>query len=473
MSSPPNHGGQDAATVLSERAERPRTRASSFSLSIADGPDAGEPFTIEPSLPSRLLIGQSPSCALRLSDRQVSRRHLACELEGDLLRVTDLESTNGTWVNGLRINDVLLSGGETILLGTTRIDVTRLGAATEVALTAATSFGRLVGASAAMRKIYPICKKLAAAAVPVVIEGETGTGKEVLAESLHETGPRARGPFVVFDCTAVPPNLVESALFGHERGAFTGATEARKGVFEEADGGTLLIDEIGDLAIELQAKLLRALERSEVCRIGSNKWVRVDVRIIAATRRDLDRAVQDGRFRDDLFYRLAVTRIELPPLRKRHGDVAILADFFWGRLADPGDPLPHEFMAQLEGYQWPGNVRELQNSVARRVALGELADAGGAVGPASMSLMASADAGAAPAAHVAVDDVLERVLALNLPLPRARRKLVAEFETRYVARVLEQHGGNVARAAAASGIARRYFRLLRARSRRRSEEEEE
>lgn len=471
MNSPSSHGDHDAATVLSQRSERPCERAVSFALQVIEGPDQGQAFTIEPSLPSRVLVGQSPACSFRLNDRQVSRRHLACELEGELLRVSDMESTNGSWVNGIRVNDVLLGGGETIQLGTTRIEVKRLGDATAVPLTAATNFGRLVGGSAAMRKLYPMCKKLAVADVPVVIEGETGTGKEVLAESLHEASLRARGPFVVFDCTAVPPNLVESALFGHERGAFTGATEARKGVFEEADGGTLLIDEIGDLEIELQAKLLRALERSEVCRIGSNKWIRVDVRIIAATRRDLDKAVQDERFRDDLFYRIAVTRIELPPLRKRHGDVAMLADFFWGRLADPGVPLPLEFMAQLDGYDWPGNVRELQNSVARRVALGELADAGGTLGPAGIPMTGTTSQSVLSSEPGSGDDVLERVLAMNLPLPRARRKLVAEFETRYVERVLEQHGGNVARAAAASGIARRYFRLLRARSRRRTEDE--
>src|SRR4029077_11022397 len=164
--------------------------------------------------------------------------------------------------------------------------------------------------------------------VPVIIEGETGTGKEVLAESIHETSARAKGPFVVFACTTVPVNLVESELFGHERGAFTGAVAARKGVFEQAHGGTLLIDEIGDLDAALQPKLLRAIERSEIRRVGASHPTRVDVRILAATRRDLDREVQLGRFRDDLFHRLAVGRLELPPLRARRGDVALLARSF-------------------------------------------------------------------------------------------------------------------------------------------------
>ncbi|MCK6593354.1 MAG: sigma-54 dependent transcriptional regulator, partial [Polyangiaceae bacterium] len=310
--------------------------------------------------------------------------------------------------------------------------------------------------SPAMRKLYPLCARLAATIVPVIIEGETGTGKEVLAESLHEMGPRASGPFAVFDCTAVPPNLVESALFGHERGAFTGATDARKGVFEEAHGGTLLIDEIGDLEIELQAKLLRALERSEIRRIGGKQWQRVDVRVLAATRRNLDQEVSAGRFRDDLFYRLAVARIELPPLRRRAGDIALLARFFWGRMAGPKEPVPEDFIARLEDYAWPGNVRELHNAVARRVALGDLADH--RVG------LATPDA-LTPNSSSRGDDAIGRVIAQGLSLPRAREKLIEEFEQRYVEHVLDQHGGNVARAAAASGIARRYFQLIRARTR--------
>jgi DNA-binding NtrC family response regulator len=310
-----------------------------------------------------------------------------------------------------------------------------------------------------MRKLYPLCERLAASTVPVIIEGETGTGKEVLAESLHEMSPRAAGPFVVFDCTAVPPNLVESALFGHERGAFTGATESRRGVFEEAHGGTLLLDELGDLELSLQAKLLRVLERSEVQRVGSNRTVKVDTRVLAATRRDLDQEIQAGRFRDDLFFRLAVARIELPPLRRRAGDVTVLAFHFWRQLAAKGLPFPSDFAQKLESYSWPGNVRELYNAVARRVALGDLAAvetarSGPAEGGAGMPGGPSSARGS---------DLIEEVLAQDLPLTRARERVVEDFERRYVTRVLAQHGGNVSKASAASGIARRYFQLLRAR----------
>jgi transcriptional regulator with GAF, ATPase, and Fis domain len=320
------------------------------------------------------------------------------------------------------------------------------------AMSGAQRFGRLIGESEEMRALYPLCARLAASEVPVIIEGETGTGKEVLAQALHEASPRASGPFVVFDCTAVPPSLLESALFGHERGAFTGALAQRRGVFEEAHGGTLLIDEIGELELALQPRLLRAIECSEVRRVGADQWLRVDVRILAATRRELDREVHEGRFRDDLFFRLAVGRLELPPLRRRSGDVAVLARHFWRTLAGEDHPMPSGLLEKLEAQPWPGNVRELKNAIVRYVAVGALPEGceGGAPG---FDSRRGGDA----------EDPIERVLARDLPLPRARAELVEEFERRYLQRVLDRHGGNVARAAAASGIALRYFQLLKAR----------
>jgi two-component system, NtrC family, response regulator HydG len=311
--------------------------------------------------------------------------------------------------------------------------------------TPAAGFGRMLGDSPEMREIYALCGRLAPSDVPIVVEGETGTGKEVLAEALHASSRRAAGPFVVFDCTAVAPSLLESALFGHERGAFTGALAQRRGVFEQAHGGTLFIDEIGELEAVLQPKLLRAIERGEVQRVGSNRWDRVDVRIIAATRRDLDREVEAGRFRDDLFFRLAVGRVELPPLRRRRGDVAVLARHFWHQIAGPARPLPPGLIERLEDRPWPGNIRELQNAIARHVAVGDLPEATVARSSGSSS------------------DAIERVLSMELPLPRARAELVEEFERRYVEAVLDRHDGNVTRAAAASGLALRYFQLLRAR----------
>jgi len=329
-------------------------------------------------------------------------------------------------------------------------------------------FGRVVGSSPAMRRIYPLCLRLAQSHLPLVIEGETGTGKELLAESLHEAGPRRKGSFVVLDCTSIPPNLVESALFGHEKGSFTGATEARKGVFEEADGGTLLLDEIGDLDLELQAKLLRALERSEISRVGSNRRIKVDVRFMAATRRNLADMVRAGKFRDDLYFRLAVTRVELPPLREREGDLRLLISMFWDRMSG-GGTAPDTVLRQLEMHDWPGNIRELQNAVARHVALGEFAHSSDGASPIAPypnlphSQIARTDSSSAEYESAVFDQILDQ----DLPLPEARRRLVAEFELRYIERALRQHDGNVARAAAASGVGSRYFRLLKARSRER------
>jgi DNA-binding NtrC family response regulator len=400
-------------------------------------------------------VGKSPACHMQLTDPSVSRRHLALELEGSRLRVRDLGSRNGTFLSGVQVKDVMLVGGETLSLGSSVVRIERRASEGSGALPVsyADRFGRLVGASRELRRLYPLCAKLAASNVPVVIEGETGTGKEVLAESLHEQGPRASGPFVVFECTAMPANLMEAELFGHEKGAFTGATTAHRGVFEQASGGTLLIDEIGDLPLAQQVKLLRVVERSEFRRLGGERPIRVDVRLLAATRRDLDREVEEGRFRDDLFHRLAVARIELPPLRQRRGDIAILATSLWKDLGGTG-PVPSELIARWEHYDWPGNVRELRNAVARYLTLGELA-----LGEPSKAKREGSVNGEP------FDRLVEDVLSQTLPLAIAREHIVDEFERRYLERVLAAQEGNVTKAAQAAGIARRHFhRLLGSRS---------
>jgi two-component system response regulator HydG len=443
-------GADDASTIISNAALP--TQVAAFSLVVVEGPDRGLTVKLDGESSARTYVGKSAVCRLRLSDPKVSRRHATFDVVGDTVRLIDHGSTNGTTVNGLRVNDVVLRGGELVQVGDTRVQLDRLAPLT-VASVVASSFGRALGASPEMRRLYPLCERLAASNVAVLIEGETGTGKEVLAESLHERSARAEKPFVVFDCTAVPPDLMEAALFGHERGAFTGAVGAQKGLFELADGGTLFIDEIGELSPALQPKLLRALDRSEVRRIGGTEWIKVDVRLVAATRRDLEKEIQAGRFRDDLFYRLAVARIELPALRHRQGDIALLADAFWKQLGPHAGAIPHDLVLRLESYPWPGNVRELRNAVAKRLALGDLdpdARLGQTTGMHNQ------------ATHTA-DDVLTRVLALNLPLSEARDMVIEEFERRYLQKMMAAHDGDATRAAAAAGVARRYFQLLRSR----------
>jgi DNA-binding NtrC family response regulator len=435
----------DVSTFLQTRFDPSEAPTTAYEVAVAQGPDAGARALVDGAAAGPLLVGKSASCALRLTDKGVSRRHLALEVTVEGLRITDLDSTNGTFVNDVRVREAFAQGGEIVRVGATVLRVDARAHAAPPPLSDAIAFGRLRGASREMRRLYPVCARLARSNVPVVVEGETGTGKEILAECLHEVGDRASGPFVVFDCTAAPPNLVESELFGHEKGAFTGAVSQRKGVFEQAHGGTLFIDEIGDLDLALQPKLLRALERSEIRRVGGSQWLRVDVRVLCATRRNLDAEVDAGRFRDDLFHRLAVARVELPPLRARRGDIPLLVQEFCRQMGAKKESVPSDVLARWERQGWPGNVRELRNAVARYLTLGELGRWG---------------------ARPESTDLVADVLAANLPLPAARQRVVDAFERAYIERVLAAHGGNVSRAAEASGIARRYFQILRAKTER-------
>jgi DNA-binding NtrC family response regulator len=450
------HRQDDDATTL-HRAGKLAPSATAFWIDVIEGPDAGARLFVDPGAPARALVGKSEACSLRLADPAVSRRHLSLSAEGPELHLSDLRSTNGTFVQGVRVAEAFLRGGEIVALGGTKLRVTPAQAAGAQESDGPEGFGRLLGRSPAMQRLYPLLAKLAQANVPVVIEGETGTGKEVAAEALHEQGPRASGPFVVFDCTTVAPNLMEAALFGHERGAFTGALASKKGVFEEAHGGTLLIDEIGDLELSLQPKLLRAIQRREVRRVGGDRWIQVDVRVIAATRRDLDREVQAGRFREDLFFRLAVGRVELPPLRERRGDVALLSRLFWDRLGGADRPIPYEQFEAFEDYPWPGNVRELENAVARRLALGELAPPAGLASVPPPPPLPGTARSAPPSGSIEVPFEADK------PLAVARETALAAFERAYVERLIALHGGRAAEAAAKAGVGRRYLNMLRAR----------
>jgi DNA-binding NtrC family response regulator len=427
-----------------------------FVIIVERGHDATKRLRVDSATRAPVFVGTHPSCALQLVDPGVSPRHLSLESSAEGLYLCDLDSRSGTRVEGVRVLGVLLEGGERVEIGATTL---RAELETELkppSVPAETRFGRVFGASPEMRRLYPLLSRLARSTIPVVIEGETGTGKEAVAEALHEASPRADGPFMVFDCAAVAASLVESELFGHERGAFTGALASRRGVFEQAHGGTLLIDEIGDLDPALQPKLLRAIERSEVRPLGGSRAVQVDVRVLAATRRDLDREVREGRFRDDLFHRLAVARVELPPLRCRRDDIVVLARHFWSTLTHEGGPdsartePPRELLRQWAREDWPGNVRQLKNTIARTLALGS-------IGCTSLPQPPPAEGAGAE------DDFIDEVVRLRLTLQKARERVVHEFERRYLEAALARHGGHSARAAKDSGIARRYFQLLRSR----------
>ncbi|NUP13917.1 MAG: sigma 54-dependent Fis family transcriptional regulator [Polyangiaceae bacterium] len=447
-------GTEQQTHTMGARGAAPVMDMKTLALLVIEGPDAGRTFVLPAD---RVLVGTSPACAFRLADGTVSRRHLALEPAGVRIRVMDLGSTNGTYVDGIAVTDAFLRGGEVIRCGSTAFRVEPKVTPAESPLGSAMRFGTTIGASPAMRRIYPLCERLAKARIPVLIEGETGTGKEVLAESLHQESGLS-GPFVVFDCTAVSPSIVEAELFGHERGAFTGADKARPGVFEQAHGGTLFIDEIGDLDLHLQPKLLRAIDRSEIRRVGGQKTIAVNTRILAATRRNLDKEVEAGRFRDDLFHRLAVGRVELPPLRRREGDAALLCRYFTRAM---GGDEASATLPGFDGYAWPGNVRELKNAIARRIALGDQALA------AEVPQDTGADVAAAGTSQrdvAGMDAWIDKLVTEGMPYPIARRRMLEEFERAFVTKVLDMHDGNVSKAAEASGIARRYFHMIKSRS---------
>jgi DNA-binding NtrC family response regulator len=300
----------------------------------------------------------------------------------------------------------------------------------------------LVGQSPGMVAIYTLVARVAALETTVLIQGETGTGKELVARAIHHASPRARGPFVVVDCTALPETLVESELFGHERGAFTGAAAARRGLLETADGGTCFLDEVGELSLPLQAKLLRALQERSVRRVGGNTSIPVDVRVVAATNRDLRRRVDEGAFREDLFYRLNVVLMRVPPLRERAGDVPLLAQHFLGRYAASSGKactgFAREAVDRLTAYAWPGNVRELEHAVERAVALSSTA-------------------------LILPEDLPPEVTGgrPEAPAVPSRRMTLDELKRWYVETVLAETGGNKLRAAEVLGIDRRtLYRIL-------------
>jgi transcriptional regulator with GAF, ATPase, and Fis domain len=374
------------------------------------------------------VVGSAPDCDLVVCDPKVSRHHLSVELLPGMVRVRDLDSRNGTTYLGARISLAKVPTGGTVTLGKTTLRFAPLDEA-PVPESSRTELGGMIGGSRQMRQLFAVLERLGPADSTVLIHGETGTGKDAVAGALTALSPRASQRLVVFDCAAVQANLMESELFGHAKGAFTHADEARIGALEYASGGTLFFDEIGELPLALQPKLLRALECRAFRPVGSDETRKIDVRVIAATHRDLEADVAAGRFRADLYFRLAVAVVKLPPLRERQEDIPLLARHFATQCGGPTTTLDPSTLAALQCERWPGNVRELRNAVERLVTLGRSAQPGRAERPVGFK--------------------------------QAREWLVQQFEHDYLVEVMQRHEGNISAAARESGLSRsQFYRLL-------------
>jgi transcriptional regulator with GAF, ATPase, and Fis domain len=412
--------------------------------SVTRGPNKGLYFD---SAGTPIRIGTSTENDLVLTDDTVSRRHAELQPTPLGMRVRDVESTNGIVMGGVRLKDGFVTGDFQIALGETWIAVQWLGETVDREQVQTDRFGDVLGRAPRMRELFADLERIAPSEVTLLIEGETGTGKDLIAESVHAQSQRASGPFVVFDCGAVAPTMVESELFGHERGAFTGAHGTHTGVFEQADGGTLFIDEIGELPLELQPKLLRALEKREIRRIGGRGTLGVDVRILAATNRNLRSEIQQGRFRQDLYFRLATTHVSVPPLRDRMEDLELLVELFLGLERPPKQlsDVPAHVWEMFKNHRWPGNVRELRNAVQRLAVTPDR--------PLHVDHTQDSPASGGAARSWLRDGSV-------VPLRVARREAGDEFERAYLEFVLQRSGGNVTRGAALAEVSRQMMQKL-------------
>ena len=425
-------------------------------LRVQEGPDRGAKVQVSRN---RLTVGRSAVNDLPLSDTSVSGTHLEIAVTDEGILLRDLGSTNGTFVDGVRVREAFLEPGSVIQIGTTEIV---LQSADEVAvpISEREQFGALYGRSPAMREVFATLERVAPTDMSVLVGGETGTGKELVARALHDESKRAKGPFVVLDCGSLPRDLAEAAILGHRKGAFTGAVADRPGAFENADGGTLFLDEIGELPLDLQPKLLRVLDRREVQRIGENKVREVDVRVVAATHRDLRKLVGQGQFREDLYFRLSVMSVDLPPLRSRGDDVVFLAERFledFRKVHGRTLTLSPAAKAALSAEPWPGNVRQLKNVILRAAHLCQ----GATIEPADLHLGQRADRQHAvrPDPRDEPPGPFDPAL-LERPFKEAKQLVIDRFERAYLERCMAAAGGNVSRAAAEAGITRYYLREL-------------
>ena len=423
-------------------------------LRVQTGPSAGREFVTDKE---RIRIGNArvppgrdgTGNDLALDDKKISRHHCEIALTDKGWLLTDLDSTNGTWLDGKRVERAYVSPGSNLVVGDSSILFSPIDEEIVAEPDQDGRFGEMVGRSLKMRQIFGLLKKIAPMDVGVLIGGVTGTGKELVARGLHENSPRAKGPFVVLDCGSIPENLIESELFGHEKGSFTGATASREGAFERANGGTIFLDEIGELRLDMQPRLLRVLENREVRRVGGADVIDVDVRVVAASNRDLAKAVQEGNFREDLFFRLNVIHVQLPPLRERREDIPHLIAHVLGApevLERHGQKrVTPAAMSALQSYGWPGNVRELMNVVSHLLTFSE--------GP-------DVDVQHLPPRLTSVGPKPPLPFNEHLGFHEAKEQLLESFEREYLSALLKRCEGNISRAARESGLHRKSIERL-------------
>jgi transcriptional regulator with PAS, ATPase and Fis domain len=408
------------------------------------------------------VIGAGFETTLRLSDPSVSRRHLELVNRGGFVTARDLGSTNGSFYEGSRFTVLDLGPGAVFRVGETELQIVAPEKSDPIPPSEQTSFGPLLGKSRKMREVFAVLERAAQTDATVLITGETGTGKEVVAEAIHANSVRRDKPFVVVDCASIPSNLIESELFGHVKGAYTNAVTDRMGAFEAADGGSIFLDELGELPPALQPRLLRVLETKRIKRVGANEFHPVDVRVIAATNRALEEEVRQKRFRSDLYFRLAVIRVNLPPLRERREDIPLLARAFLEKHTEDTTPegldLTREIIAALTSYDWPGNVRELRNVIDQAASLSSEG--------LSLALQLKARQPAATVRHK--NDNVSGIMVggfFGLPYKEARKQALEAFELAYAQHVVALASGNVTKAAEIAQVHRNVLHRILARGR--------
>jgi len=416
-------------------------------LQVIEGPEKGCSCDSDDEM--LLHVGTRENNHLVLSDKSVSGYHLEIGRTTQGWRLRDVGSTNGTFVGGMRVFDLLLRSATIITIGRTKLRFDAIeDQPVRATLYPSGRFCDMVGQSVGMRRLFARIEQVARSTATVLITGETGTGKEAVAEAVVQSSDRVRAPFVVIDCSSLPHNLIESELFGHVKGAFTGAHSDYRGAFERADGGTVFLDEIGELPIDLQPKLLRVLERREVRRIGSEHVRPTDVRVIAATNRELGVEINERRFRQDLYFRLSVVNLHIPPLHERREDIPLLIEHFYNQLTDGRrGPTLADVMNRLceSDYHWPGNVRELRNAIERAVHIPD---------EDPLAHHQAADEGASPAAAGAGG------IDLSVPFKIAKQQRIDAFERQYISAMLKATRNNVSEAARRAQIDRMYLHKL-------------